>query len=388
MNMHQLSTRADPSPARREQCNPLFGENKLKLGLFCHNRSGPGFTLVAERYKPSWALSVELVRRADELGLEAVVSASNWRGWMEGRPDHPSHKEFEPFTWCAGLGAISSRVALVATFHTQMHSPVFVAKAVATLDHITSGRCGINIVAGSSRTAHRLFGKNIEDHERRYEHTAEFVKVLRRLWTEAEEFDHRGEFYSVEGGLSLPRPLQRPSPPIMNAGFSGRGQAFAASNADIALTLLHEHKADSWKEQIDSYKNRARDEHGRDIQVWTHGYLIIRDTEAEARDYLRWYSEEHVDQYMVDNWVREIGEGIGNLRPEQQAAMQRNWAAGGGMALVGTAEQIADKMAKLSEAGVSGVLLTAIEPEDMLRRVERQLLPQLEAVGLRSASLA
>lgn len=372
------------NPESRQRLNPLYNDNKLKLGLFCFNTCGAGFTLVPERYMATWPRSVELVRSADALGLEAIVSASQWRGWVLDDPDHPSHNEFEPFTWCAGLGAVSSHCALIATFHAQVHSPAFVAKAIATIDQITGGRCGINIVAGSSKTTHGVFGKDIEGHDARYRHTAEFVEVVRRFWMEEAEFDHQGEFYTVKGGISVPHPLQKPYPPIMNAGNSGRGQAFAAANADIALTLLHEHLADKWPEQIAAYKQLARDQHGREIQIWTHGYVVIRETEAEAEAYLRYYAEDHVDQVWVDSWVRELGEDAPKLRPEQQALMQRNWAAGGGMALVGTADQVAAKMQKLADAGVDGILLTAIEPEDMLGRLERELLPRLEGMGLRS----
>jgi FMNH2-dependent dimethyl sulfone monooxygenase len=376
--------KAAPTPKSRQWTNPLFNDNKLKLGLFCFNTCGTGFTRVPERYKANWPRSVELVRSADALGLEAMVSASQWRGWVFGDPAHPSHNEYDPFTWCAGLGAVSSHCALVATFHTQLTSPTFVAKAMATIDHITGGRCGINIVAGSSKTTHGVFGKGIEDHDTRYRHTAEFVELLRSFWTKDEEFDHEGEFFTVRRGISVPRPLERPYPPVMNAGFSSRGRAFAARYADIALTLLHEQKADMWKDQVHAYRQQALDENGREIQIWTHGYVVIRDTKAEAEKYLRYYAEEHVDQPWVDSWVREIGEDMPVLRPEQQALMQRNWAAGGGLALVGTADQVAEKMVRLSDAGLSGVLLTAIEPEDMIGRLERELLPRLEQAGLRA----
>ncbi len=372
-----------PQPRDRRQLSPLFNSNKLKLGLFCFNTCGTAPTRIPERYNATWPRSVELVRQADALGLEAVVSASQWRGWVLDNPEHPTHNEYEPFTWCAGLGALSTRCALIATFHVQLHSPTYVAKALSTIDHITGGRCGINIVAGSSKTTHALFGKGIEDHETRYRHTAEFIELLKKFWTEPEEFDHEGEFYRVNGGISVPRPLERPHPAIMNAGFSSRGQAFAARHADIALTVMNEHNADKWKEQVDAYRRHAKG-FGRDIQVWTHGYTVIRDTEAEAQDYIRYYAEENVDQTWIDAWVREIGEDMPVMRPEQQALMQRNWATGGGLALVGTAEHVAERMQRLSDAGVDGVLLTAVEPYDMMGRVERQLLPLLEARGLRA----
>ena len=366
----------------RAATNPIFNDNAFKLGLFCHNASVIQMTTAPEKYSPTWPRSLELARLADVLGLEAIVSFAGWRGAVEGDPQHRSHREYEPFTWTAAMAAVASYPAMVATFHAQLTIPAFVAKAAVTIDHITGGRAGLNVVAGSSRLAFAQFGQAIEDHDTRYEHTDEFVAVMKKFWAAEQEFDYDGRFMSVRSGLSIPKPIQNPHPAIINAGVSERGRRFAARHADIALTHLHGGE-ETWRDIIAGYKKQAASEYQRPVQVWTHGYVVIGDTEAEANDYLRYYAEEHADNLWVEAWVGEISENVKTLRPEQLVHMSRNWAAGGGHGLVGTPDMIVDKMTRLSRAGLDGMLMTALEPENMLKRLGSTVLPRMEQAGLR-----
>jgi alkanesulfonate monooxygenase SsuD/methylene tetrahydromethanopterin reductase-like flavin-dependent oxidoreductase (luciferase family) len=175
--------------------------------------------------------------------------------------------------------------------------------------------------------------------------------------------------------------MQSPHPPIMNAGVSDRGKQFIASYADLAFTHFKEDPS-TWAAHIDAYREIGR-RRGRELQVWTHCYVVLRDTEAEANDYLRYYSETHADKHWVDAWIAEISQNAPKLSDQQALRVMRNWAAGGGLAMVGTPETVAARLAQLSAAGLSGILLTAVEPEDMLDRFGRQVLPRLEAAGLR-----
>src|SRR4029079_6414668 len=101
-------------------------------------------------------------------------------------------------------------------------------------------------------------------------------------WSETDEINHEGRFYKVREGASLPKPVQ-PHPPIMNAGVHERGKQFIARYADLAFTHFKEDPT-TWAAHIDTYRAIARSA-GRDIQVWTHCYVVLRDSEAEAREY-------------------------------------------------------------------------------------------------------
>lgn len=366
----------------REKRNAIFSSNRLKLGLFCHNATVPQMSRAPERYYPTWNRSLDVVRRADLMGFEAVVSLASYRGPIQGSPDHCSHMDLEPFTWASAIGALTNHSTIVATVHVPLSSPAFVAKATTTIDHVTEGRVALNLVAGASQIIFDVFGKTIESPEIRYDRLEEFFDVLQGFWTNHEEFDYSGQFYKVLGGISVPKPLQNPFPPIINAGVSERGSDFAASSADIAFTHIRGSQED-WKATIRSYKSRARDMYNRELQVWTHGYVVIRDTEEEAAQYLKYYSQDCADNRWVEAWTRELGESLSELRPEQRIHIEGEWAAGGGFPLVGTPESVLEKLRLLSESGLDGILLTALEPEKMLDDWKREMMPRLEEEGLR-----
>ena len=328
------------------------------------------YTKAPERYTADWDRCAAATVTADRLGIEATVSLMGWTG-----------PQLETFTWAAGLAAITHHPAVLTTMHVQLMHPVFVAKAAATADRISHGRFGINIVAGANPATFGAFGASIEDHETRYAHAAEFMDLLRRLWAAQEPFDFEGRFYRIKRAFSVPKPIQQ-FPAIMNAGTSDRGREFATKYADIVFTHLEE-DIEAVKAQIEDYKSHARNAYGREVQIWTHGYVVMRDSEQEAQEFLNHYAVEHADREGIAKWLKALGGAAQSADAAQRWKFERNWAAGGGVNLVGTADQVAAKLEALSTAGLDGILLNTIEPEIMLERVGKDLLPRLEQAGLR-----
>jgi len=362
--------------------NPLFSANKLKLGIFGFNSTSSPHSQYPGRFVADWPRSVEIARFADEARLEAIVCFSNWRGPVVGDAKHISSVEFESFSWSSAIAALTTHPAIVVTFHAPFTHPTMVAKVTATIDHISGGRAALNIVAGSSVLAFGMFGLELEDPVARYDHTEEFVTLLRRIWDETEEFDFDGRFYTARKVVSLPKPLQKPYPPLMNAGASERGRRFAGEHADIAFTHLRG-SMDDIAAHIAAYRKLAKDEFGRDIQVWTHSYLVVGDSETDAEAFARTYSEDYGDQRWVKAWHTAIAEGAPTLRPEQEIHMLGRWARGGGIGLVGSPEGVASTLREYSDAGLDGVLLTSIAPEQMFGRFRDEVMPLLVQAGLR-----
>lgn len=365
------SWRNDP----RQATNPLFNDNTLKLGLFGLNAGTQAMSLAPDQYVAEWDRCSSIVGIADRLGLEAMVSLISWG----------AKPEIEPFGWATGLGAQHRGPAFVSTMHVQLNHPTFVAKAATTAQAATHGRFALNIVAGANPDTFRAFGAPMEDHETRYAHAAEFLDFLKRLWTEEAPFDFSGRFYEVKKAVSLPRP-RFGLPPIMNAGTSERGRQFAARYADLVFTHV-EADMDDARVQLRELKDLARREYDREVQVWTHGYVVVRETQAEADDFLRYYAVDHADHERVARWVKALGDNAQSMSAADKWKVNRNWAAGGGFELVGTPESVAEKLRALSQAGLDGILLKSIEPERMLEMFGRDVLPRLEHAGLRKPAL-
>lgn len=367
----------------RRATNPLFNDNRLKLGLFGTNVShGCAITLVPEALRTSWPNTLSIAEIADRYGYEALVPVARWKGFGGGSDFNGTC--FETYTWAAGLAQATKNICVMTTSHVPTVNPVMAAKQACTVDHISGGRFALNIVCGWFQPEMEMFGAKIMEHDERYDYAAEWIEIMKKLWTAEEEFDYEGKYLRVTRAISKPKPVQQPFPALMNAGGSGKGQHFAAKYADMAFVVLTSHDIDQCRARVDSYRRLAREEYGRDIQVWTCGYVVQRETQKEADDYLHRYVIDQGDDVAVDQLTRVMGVQGGIMPPEALEQFKFHFKAGwGGYPLVGTAERIADEMAKLSSIGLDGVLLSWVDFHDGLNRWNRDVMPLLEQAGLR-----
>ena len=320
---------------------------------------------------------------ADEAGLEAVVPYARWKAYAPNRPGHKTGTVFDPFAWAAGLASVTRNIGIFATSHAPSLHPIVAAKQAATIDHISDGRFALNVVGGWNRPELEMFGAPMREHDERYDHLAEWLTVLRRLWTDHEEFDHHGTFFDIVGGTSTPKPLQN-AIPIMNAAGSPRGMRFAAEHADLCFVIVQSEDPEVIRQQVETYKSTAREQFGRDVRVWTTSVVVQRDTDAAAEAELHRFSVEYEDVESVDAWLHLMEVNSQLLPPEVAAAMRQRFAAGaGGFPLVGTAETIAQRLEMLSDAGIDGVLLTWLDYDAGLASFTGDVLPKLEEAGVR-----
>jgi len=365
--------------------NPIYGPNKLKLGIFCTNGRGTAHTFVPEANKQDWALSLRTARAVDRAGYEAVVPFARWKGYIKEKPNHVSGYCLDTFTWAAGIAASTKHVGIFVTSLATVIHPLVAAKQTATIDAISNGRLAMNVIGGWNRPEMEMFGTPMLEHDQRYDHIEEWVKVLKMAWRSTEEFDHHGQFFDVIRGISIPLPQQQPGPPIMNAGQSGRGMLFACEHADIVFIRVQSDSTEGARAEVDKYKRTAREKFGREVQAWTYAVVVQRETQKEAEDYLEYYAVTKQDRESVDALIdTQMKEVQRNMSVEGMEHLRRSFAAGaGGFPLIGTAEHIAERLHELSDAGVDGVLLSWVDYDDGIERFNRDVLPLLEKSGVR-----
>jgi alkanesulfonate monooxygenase SsuD/methylene tetrahydromethanopterin reductase-like flavin-dependent oxidoreductase (luciferase family) len=358
------------------------GVNKLKLGLFGLNiEHGGTMSTVPGLLDLEWPRVERLARGADAMGLELLVPVARWRGFG-GTTDYAG-KCFDTFCWAAGLAAATNQIGLMSTVHVPTIHPLLAAKQLATIDHISGGRSALNIVGGWFRPELEMFGAPMLEHDRRYELAEEWTKILKHLWTEDEPLTFAGEFFSVKAAVSNPKPLQRPRPPIMNAGNSPRGRRFAAEWADMVFVSLEDDQdPDVVTETVDRYKGFARSEFGRDIELWTAVTVTCDRDEAEARRLEREIIER-ADNVAVDNFTACAGMEAQAFGHAWQGFRERIITGWGGPQLTGTPDQVAERLYGISTAGIDGCLLTLPYWEEGLATLGSDVLPRLETMGLR-----
>jgi len=244
---------------------------------------------------------VDIARTAERGRLDSVFFADSVA--LHGKVRHNTHSAFEPLTLLAALAASTSHVGLIATASTTYNHPYTLARAFASLDHLSGGRAGWNIVTSAGQDEARNFGlTDRPDHEARYARATEFVQLAQALWDSFDDeavvadksagiyadtdlitpVDHRGEHYEVRGPLNIRRPVQG-YPLLVQAGSSDSGKEYAARFAEAVFTAQQ-----TLEEAQDFYadlKGRLT-AHGRrpeELLILPGISPVIGRTEAEAK---------------------------------------------------------------------------------------------------------
>ena len=301
----------------------------------------------------AWDDWVRLARLVEEHGLEGLFRSDHYTAII--RPDADAH---DAWATLAGLAAITGRIRLgtmvsPATFR----HPSVLARMAATVDHISGGRVEVGMGSGWYEREHEAHGFPFLDGRQRFALFAEQVEVVIRSWTE-ERFDHEGPAYTLRGQLALPRPVQRPHPPLVLGGtVKPRFAALAARYATEVNTLgapddeLRERKA---------ALERACAEAGRDPA--TLGYSVMTAC---------FLGETHTDVAdRVAAFLAIRGEAVD---AESLIAERRDrW-------LVGTVDEVVERLHALRALGVRRVLLQHLNHDDdaMVALVGDRLLPGL-----------
>lgn len=371
-----MITTATSSPS----VNPMFRRDRFLLGTFASNCSG-GMTVtkVPERWASTWDNNLALAGLLDDAGIDFMLPIARWIGYGGETDFHGS--VLETMTWAAGLLARTRRIAVFATIHTTANNPVVVAKQIATIDHISRGRAGLNIVAGWNKPEYEALGLTLpDDHETRYGYAQEWFDIIRKLWSADEHFDWNGTYFHLKAVKGEPKPFAG-EPPILNAAGSPQGREFATRNANFLFTPAID--LGRSREEIAELKGAAEAK-GRSVDVLTFSHVVCRPTEAEALAYLEHTGKTNADWAAVDNLIRLQFAHAQSFPHDLLALIRDRMAAGhGGFPLVGTPEQVADGISALAAAGFRGTTLSFVDYVAEFPYFRDTVLPILAARGLR-----
>jgi alkanesulfonate monooxygenase SsuD/methylene tetrahydromethanopterin reductase-like flavin-dependent oxidoreductase (luciferase family) len=363
----------------------MTSANRLKLAVFGYNLSGGPAGVTFAEGPPriaNWDEVRSIAVSADEKGLEAVIPIGRWKGF--GGPSGFWDRSLETFTWAAATAEATERIQIFTTCHVSVIHPVIAAKMGATIDHVSNGRWGLNVVAGWLGPEFDMFGSELPPHRDRYEMAAEWLEAVTRLWTEVEPFDFNGKFFQLKGAVSIPKPVQNPYPLIMNAGHSPSGRSFAANHCDMIFISLVEQ--DGLTELVDQIRAEAS-KAGREVSIWGLAHIVCRDTEEEARAFVERYAVEQGDFETAKRYAVQLLQADTSSHDKfrhDSDLMRTVTATAGNWGVVGSPEQVVSALQKVSESGIDGVGMIFVDNLEGLERYQDQLLPMMREAGLRA----
>ena len=350
--------------------------NKLDFGIFLPNTSGAlifGASYPPESL-PSFKVNREVTRMAEDASFDYVLSQVKWRGFG-GRSQHWDNS-LEAFTLLSALAATSSKIQLYASVAIRTIHPVVIAKMATTIDDISQGRFGVNIVSGWNKIEYDQMGLWDEDayYNYRYTYAEEYMQVLRELWQNGvASFD--GRFFQLKDCLSLPKP---PRPlPIVCAGQSDEGVAFTAKYADYAFVGAMQDDIGALTRQR-AKVDQAAAANGRSVGSYVLMTVIAEETDAAAlakRDKFA----ENADQDAINNWMgfQKKDPNKAGREHDKRTAVHRAFL--GVHLIAGSYQTVAAHMDALADGGLRGVCLAFPDYIADLPRFIDKVLPHCKS---------
>ena len=252
----------------------------MEIGVFIPiGSNGWLISTTSPQYKPSFELNRQTTLNAERYGLDFVLSMIKLRGFG-GKSEFWDHN-LESFTLMAGLAAVTSRIRLYATVPTLAVPPAIAARMCSTIDSISGGRFGLNVITGWQRPEYSQMGIWPGDHyfQRRYEYLADYVQVLRDLW-ERGASDLKSEFFQMNDCRLSPRP--QADMKIICAGQSDGGIAFSARYADYNFCLGKGINTPTAFAPVVTRMQEAAQAAGREVPVYVLLMVIADETDAAA----------------------------------------------------------------------------------------------------------
>ncbi|AXI43345.1 LLM class flavin-dependent oxidoreductase [Sulfitobacter sp. SK011] len=325
--------------------------------------------------RSSWEHCSNIVKTAEAQGFRNILCPSSYQVGQD------------TLSFVAGCAPITETINLLAAVRCGEMQPIMLARTLATLDHMLKGRLTVNIISSD-------FPGQKEDSAYRYQRSREVVEILKQAWTQ-DEINHHGEIYNFEGLTTDPvKPYQTGGPLLYFGGYSPQALELCGQHCDVYLM---------WPEKIEELKGRMQavnavaQSHGRTLDYGLRVHMIVRDTEAEAKEYADHIVSKLDDEYgrMIRDRAldstslgvshqaknRELADKFGYIEPNLWTGVGRA-RSGCGAALVGSTDQVLSKIEEYKKMGIRAFIFSGYPHLDEAVHFGSRVLPQLETCSL------
>jgi FMNH2-dependent dimethyl sulfone monooxygenase len=319
-----------------------------------------------ERMEASWEYVSRLARRSEEIGFDISLIAELNLNDIKGE-DAPS---LDAWSTAAALAAITERLELMVAVRPTFHTPAPLAKQASNIDRISGGRLALNVVSSWWATEARRYGVQFDQHDDRYARTSEWLDVVKGMWGEA-RFDYHGRYYRVEGGILEPKPVQKPGPTLYAGGESPAAKALIAAKCDAWLT--HGDPPGTIAAKVADMRSRRGALQLPAMKFGAAGYVVIGDTEREAQREVARITNVSQSSRGYSNYQ----DWLANTQLEQRVSLEDYSVSNRGLraGLVGTAEQVAERILEFEEAGLDLLLLQFSPQYEEMERFAAEVIP-------------
>ena len=330
-----------------------------------------------EGMEASWDYVSRLARRSEEIGFDLTLIAELNLNDIKG-VDAPS---LDAWSTSAALAAVTRRLELMVAVRPTFHLPALLAKQAANIDHISGGRVSLNVVSSWWAEEATQYGVSFDTHDDRYARTSEWLAVVDGVWKES-RFSFEGRYYRVADTVLEPKPLSRPRPTIYAGGESEAAKELITKQCDAYV--MHGDPPEVIRDKVMDMAARRERQGLPPMQYGVAGYAIVRDSEDEARR-----ERERITD------VRQNAAGFANYQQwlagtqlERRMSIEEYSVSNRGLrtGLVGTPEQVRERIEELEAAGVDLLLLQFSPQAEEMERFAAQVIDREAGITATSGS--
>jgi FMNH2-dependent dimethyl sulfone monooxygenase len=324
----------------------------------------------------TWPYIKKLAQRSEEIGYDVTLLAELHLNDIKG-PQAPS---LDAWSTAAALAAVTSRLELMVAVRPTFHLPALLAKQAANIDHISGGRISLNVVSSWWADEARKYGVEFEQHDDRYARTSEWLDVVDGVWKQ-DNFSFSGKHYRVQENILQPKPVSQPRPTVYAGGESETAKELIAAKCDGYL--MHGDPPERVAEKIADLRQR-RERLGLPPMIFgVAGYTIVRDTTEEAEAERRRITDVKQNAAGYQNYQQWLAGTQLEKRVSLEDYSVSNRGLGSG--LIGTGDQVAERVAEFEAAGVDLLLLqSSPQLEEMERFAEEVIRPEAKVSAVSS----
>lgn len=357
-----------------------MSQNDIKFAYWVPNVSG-GLVVSKIEQRTSWDIDYnrKLAQIAENAGFEYALSQIRFTAGYGAEFQH------ESVSISHALLASTEKLRVIAAILPGPWHPAVLAKQIATISELTNGRIAVNIVSGWFRGEFTAIGEPWLEHDERYRRSEEFIDVLRGIWTR-DDFTYKGDFYRFHNYSLKPKPAQVPE--IFQGGSSRAARDMASRASDWYFT--NGNTVEGIKAQVDDIRAKAA-ANNHQVKVGVNAFIIARDTEEEAKAVLAEIIAK-ADFEAVNAFGHEVKQA-GKASPEGDG----NWAKstfedlvqyndGFKTNLIGTPQQIAERIVALKEVGVDLILSGFLHFQEEVAYFGEKVLPLVRELEARRAA--
>jgi FMNH2-dependent dimethyl sulfone monooxygenase len=328
-----------------------------------------------ENMQATWAYVKRLAQRSEEIGFGVTLIAELNLNDIKG-VEAPS---LDAWSTAAALAAVTERIELMVAVRPTFHLPALLAKQAANIDHISGGRLTLNVVSSWWADEARKYGVGFEQHDDRYARTGEWLDVLNGVWSQ-DHFSFSGKYYRVEDNVLEPKPISNPRPTLYAGGESPAAKELIAEKCDAYL--MHGDPPERVREKIVDLRERRARRNLPPLKFGVAGYAIVRETEREAQEELRRITDVQQSAAGYANYQQWLA----GTQLEQRVSLEDYSVSNRGLrsGLVGTAEQVAERVSQFEAAGVDLLLLQFSPQLEEMERFSQTVIRRRSAAPARA----